>query len=120
VDLTDALRRGGVDVGPVSGIEVTERSPSLRAMAVTVRGPRGTAKVRGNDLRRLVGYDVLRSTLFAVAVDGPVARFAGRGYGHGVGMCQWGARGMADAGHTMAQILEFYYPGTVLTTLRAR
>jgi stage II sporulation protein D len=116
-DLTDALRRGGVDVGPVSGVEVTERAPSLRAVTVTVRGPKGTAKLRGNDFRRMVGYDTLKSTLFAVALDGGVARFAGRGYGHGVGMCQWGAKGMAEAGHTMPQILEFYYPGTVLTTL---
>jgi stage II sporulation protein D len=119
-DLTDALRRGGVDVGPVSGVEVTERAPSLRAVTVTVRGARGSAKVRGNDFRRMVGYDTLRSTLFAVAVDGAVARFAGRGYGHGVGMCQWGAKGMAEAGYTMPQILEFYYPGTALTTLRGR
>lgn len=118
--LTDALRRGGIDVGPISGLEVAERASSLRASTVIVRGPLGTATVRGNDLRRLVGYETLRSTLFAVVVDGDVARFAGRGYGHGVGMCQWGARGMAEAGYTMSQILEFYYPGTALTALRPR
>jgi stage II sporulation protein D len=68
----------------------------------------------------MVGYDVLKSTLFAVALDGDVLRFAGRGWGHGVGMCQWGAKGMAEQGHTMRQILEFYYPGTVLAALDAR
>jgi stage II sporulation protein D len=119
-DLTEALRRGGVDVGAVSGVEIAERTASLRAAVVTVRGARGSARVRGNDFRRMVGYDVLKSTLFAVALDGDVLRFAGRGWGHGVGMCQWGAKGMAEQGHTMRQILEFYYPGTVLAALDAR
>jgi stage II sporulation protein D len=116
-DLTDRLRRGGVDVGRVTAIEVAERTLSLRATAVTVRGTRGAARLRGNDFRRLVGYDALKSTLFAVAVDGERASFAGRGYGHGVGLCQWGARAMAEQGYTAAQILEFYYPGAVLGTL---
>lgn len=116
-DIRAALRRGGFDVGEVTGIEVAERSASLRAAAVTVRGTRGVIQLRGNDFRRLVGYDTLKSTLFAVAVDGGVARFAGRGWGHGVGMCQHGARGMAEQGYTMAQILEFYYPGTTLGRL---
>jgi tRNA-binding protein len=44
----------------------------------------------------MVGYETVKSTLFAVALDGGVARFSGRGYGHGVGMSQWGAKGMAD------------------------
>lgn len=116
-ELTERLRRGGVDVGRVTGVEVAERTLSLRATAVTVRGTRGAARLRGNDFRRLVGYDALKSTLFAVAVDGARASFAGRGYGHGVGLCQWGARGMAEQGYTAAQILEFYYPGAVLGTL---
>ena len=111
-DLGEALRRGGVDVGQVRRIAVAERTPSLRATTVSVTGSRGTVQVRGNDFRRMVGYDSFKSTLFAVAIDGDVARFAGRGYGHGVGMCQWGAKGMAERGHIARQILEFYYPGT--------
>jgi len=119
-DLTEALRRAGVDVGPVTGIDVNERTPSLRATGVTIRGTRGSTSLRGNDFRRIVGYDTIKSTLFAVATDGQVARFAGRGYGHGVGLCQWGSRGMAEQGFTMAQILAFYYPGTTLGPLDAR
>ncbi|MBI4589781.1 MAG: hypothetical protein HY725_13165, partial [Candidatus Rokubacteria bacterium] len=46
-----------------------------------------------------------KSTLFAVAVDGAYARFAGRGYGHGVGLDQWGAKAMAEQGYTALQIL---------------
>lgn len=116
-DLGELLRRHGVDVGRVTGLEVAERSPSLRALSVVVRGTRDVARVRGSDFRRMVGYDTLRSTLFAVTVSGDTAYFAGRGYGHGVGLCQWGARGMAEQGYSARQILEFYYPGATLGTL---
>ena len=118
-DLTELLRKNDVDVGAVSAIDVTERTPSLRAATVTVQGARSSARLRGNDFRRMVGYDTLKSTLFAVAVDGEWARFAGRGYGHGAGMCQWGAKGMAEQGYTARQILEFFYPGTTLGSLGA-
>jgi stage II sporulation protein D len=116
-DLGDLLRRQGVDVGRVTGIEVAERTRSLRAVAVTVRGTRGAVRLRGNDFRRWVGYDTLKSTLFAVAVDRDIARFSGRGYGHGVGFCQWGARAMAEQGHPAPRILEFYYPGATFGAL---
>ena len=116
-DLAEILRRHGITVGAVTGIVVSERTPSLRASAVTVHGSRGSVRLLGNDFRRMIGYDTFKSTLFAVAVDPHWARFSGRGYGHGVGMCQWGAKAMAEQGHTARQILGFYYPGTVLGTL---
>jgi stage II sporulation protein D len=119
-DLADALRRNGIDVGAVTAVEVAERTPSLRATFVTARGTRGAVRIRGNDFRRILGYDTLKSTLFAVAVEGGTAHFAGRGYGHGVGLCQWGARGMAEQGYTAQKILEFYYPGATLGTLSGR
>lgn len=119
-EIGEALRRTGADLGTVTAIEVTERTPSLRATTVTVRGTRGDARLRGNDFRRAIGYDTLKSTLFAVAVQGGVAHFAGRGYGHGVGLCQWGARGMAEQGYAARAILAFFYPGTTLGSLDAR
>jgi len=120
-DLAEILRRHEVGVGSVIAVDVSERTPSLRASVVTVHGTRSSVRLRGNDFRRMIGYDTFKSTLFAVAVDTQLARFSGRGYGHGVGMCQWGAKGMAEQGHTARQILEFYYPGTTLGTLdRAR
>jgi len=119
-DLTEALRRHEVAVGTVSAIDVVERTPSLRATWVMVQGSRGRVRLRGNDLRRMVGYDVLKSTLFAVTVHGDTAHFAGRGYGHGVGLCQWGAKGMAEQGYVARQILEFYYPGTTFGVLTGR
>jgi stage II sporulation protein D len=119
-NLTEVMRKNDVAVGAVTAVEVSERTASLRASVITVRGTRGSARLRGNDFRRMLGYDTFKSTLFAVAIDGDTARFAGRGYGHGVGMCQWGAKGMAEQGYIAKQIIEYYYPGAVLGSLTAR
>jgi len=119
-DLSSILRRNGSEVGTVTAIEVTERTQSLRVASLAVHGTRGSARLRGNDFRRMVGYETIKSTLFAVALDGSVARFSGRGYGHGVGMSQWGAKGMAEQGYTAEKILEYYYPGTTLGWLSGR
>ena len=111
------LLKQGISIGRVVALQVLERSTSLRVSYIAIRGLKGTATLRGNDLRRLLGYDTLKSTLFAVAVTGSVARFVGHGYGHGVGLDQWRAKTMADLGYHARQILELYYPGAVLTTL---
>ena len=116
-ELSAALLRGGISIGRVVALDVLERSVSLRVARIAVRGTGGTVTLRGNDLRRLVGYDTLKSTLFAVAVVGPVARFVGRGYGHGVGLDQWSAKTMADQGYTAQRIVLYYYPGATLSTL---
>jgi stage II sporulation protein D (peptidoglycan lytic transglycosylase) len=112
-----ALQRGGMGVGQVLALEVLERSVSLRVMRISVQGSTRSLVLRGNEFRRLVGYDVLRSTLFAVAVDGDMVRFAGRGYGHGVGLDQAAAKSMAQLGYSARQILQFYYPGVEFAAL---
>ena len=116
-DLAAALRRGGVSVGTITALRVLERSVSLRVSRIAVQGTRGYATLRGNDFRRLIGYDTLKSTLFAVSVDHASARFVGRGYGHGVGLDQWSAKTMAEQGYTARQIVQYYYPGTTFSSL---
>ena len=118
-ELSAALLRGGISIGRVVALDVLERSVSLRVARIAVRGTAGTVTLRGNDLRRLVGYDTLKSTLFAVAVVGPMVRFVGRGYGHGVGLDQWSAKTMADQGYNAQRIVLYYYPGATLSTLPA-
>ena len=116
-ELGAMLLKQGISVGRVVALEVLERSSSARVTYIAVRGLKGTVTLKGNDLRKLVGYDTLKSTLFAVAVVGPMAHFAGRGYGHGIGLDQWRAKTMADLGYDASQILEYYYPGAVLSSL---
>lgn len=115
----DRLRQAGLDVGEVTGLTVLERRPSLRVASIAVEHSRGTTTLKGAEFRRMLGYDVLKSTLFVPVpgADGTV-RFEGRGWGHGVGLSQFGAKGMAERGYTYQQILQHYYPGTALVTLR--
>jgi stage II sporulation protein D len=118
-DLAASLKRGGVSVGAITALRVLERSASLRVSRISVVGTRGSATLRGNEFRRLVGYDILKSTLFAVSVDRSYARFAGRGYGHGVGLDQSSAKTMAEQGYTARQIVQYYYPGATLSSLNS-
>jgi stage II sporulation protein D len=78
-------------------------------LKLTVQTERDRRQVSGKDFRRLLGYDLLRSTNFVVAQKDGGYQFSGLGWGHGVGLCQWGARGMADAGMDYLSILKYYY-----------
>ena len=66
------------------------------------------------EFRTLLGSDMVRSTLFDVVMQGYYFDLVGRGWGHGVGMCQQGACGMALEGKSMLEILRFYYNGITL------
>jgi stage II sporulation protein D len=69
------------------------------------------------EIRRTLGYSKLKSERFKVDIDMDQKNviFHGIGYGHGVGMSQWGAQGMALAGYNFIDIISFYYPNTQLS-----
>jgi stage II sporulation protein D len=109
-------------------IEPNQRTPRGRVNSVRVVGDRGSRVLRGDEIRRLFG---LRSTLFSVAPQlSPVAslgnlptvpttfQFSGRGFGHGIGMSQWGAYQMAQQGHGYQAILGHYYQNSTLSRIR--
>jgi stage II sporulation protein D len=117
---------GGTPGRPKS-IAVVSRTPSGRAGELRIITDRGTFTVRGNDMRYLLrgaGGEILSSTYFSVDStrerDGYLTRLMlhGGGYGHGIGMCQWGAIGRARAGQDFRAILATYYPGTTVGPLR--
>lgn len=106
-------------VGAVRAISVVERGVSGRARLLTVAGERGAAQIRGElNIRRLFG--MLYSAMFIVAEelasDGKLIGwvFRGGGWGHGVGMCQMGAIGRAEAGHSYRAILRHYFNGATV------
>ena len=121
------IERQGLEAGDSLSIFVYEDSLILeppKARAAKEVFLDGTKASSSEALQRLiishylVGYDVLKSTLFVpVLVDGAV-RFEGRGWGHGVGLSQFGAKGMAERGYPYAQILAHYYPGSTLANLK--
>jgi stage II sporulation protein D len=110
------LRQAGLGVATITDVQVADVTPSGRAGTVRIRGAHGTLVVRGTDLRAAVGVGVLRSTLFTVRGEEGVFEFAGRGNGHGVGLSQWGARGLALAGRSYRQILQYYYTAVEIAT----
>lgn len=122
-------RRGGAAtarVGTVYALRVAGRTPSGRVAALVVETDAGERRLERNAIRyalrgggvRGTGSELLNSTYFSVdeveAGRGGLTRVVlrGGGYGHGVGMCQWGAIGRARAGQDARTILRTYYPGT--------
>ena len=117
-----AIPAGGP--GIVRAVRVDRRTPSGRVGELAIVTDRGTWQVRGDDvrwvLRTSVG-EILNSTYFSVenmvvGRDGRLSQLTlrGSGYGHGIGMCQWGAIGRARAGQDFRAILRAYYPGTTV------
>ena len=92
-------------------------TPRGRIVEMRLEGDAGSRVVSGNDLRRALN---LRSTLFSVAIAGTQVQISGRGFGHGVGLSQWGAHNLAQQGYTYQQILGHYYQGVQLSQIQAR
>ena len=112
----------GIDAAVVARIRDVRRhrtGPSGRATEIRIQVDDGEIPVFGPDVRAVLRTPddrMLGSTAVEVSAerrDGVVSRLTvhGRGWGHGVGMCQWGAIGRARAGHRVRDILDVYYPG---------
>jgi stage II sporulation protein D len=114
------LGRYARGVGSLVDLRVIARGTSRRALDLEVVGTDGVGHVRGGRIRSALG---LREQLFVIERkyddNGRVTGFAflGRGWGHGVGMCQVGAYGLARQGFTHEQILKAYYAGIELTRM---
>jgi stage II sporulation protein D len=112
-EVAKSIARYG-DVGQVRDVEIKRLGISGRVVEVALKGSRGELPLRGLKIRWGLG---LRENLFVIDRErdesGAVARFVftGKGWGHGVGLCQVGAYGMAQAGASFERILQHYYSG---------
>lgn len=113
--------------GRARALFIADTTPSGRVGTLMVETDRASYALRGNDIRfvmRTPGGAILSSTYFSVQpeqADGGLAGgviFRGRGHGHGIGMCQWGAIGRSRAGQSFRSILATYYPGTSLGSVQ--
>jgi len=103
-----------------AALAVKERNPTGRVRTLLIKDKAGrTMEISAKDFRQLMGPDVVRSTNFTIAVEQGKVVLSGKGWGHGVGLCQWGAFAMANEGYTYEKILRFYYPGATLQRLDA-
>jgi peptidoglycan hydrolase-like amidase len=119
IDVAAVVARAGV--GALRDVLVVERGVSGRVVRLRLVGERGDKEVRGElEVRRALGG--LKSALFALTIGRDGARVAsltasGGGHGHGIGMCQLGAVGMAEAGASYREILLHYYPASRIRKL---
>lgn len=113
-DLENAFRRQGVDVGAIASLTPFAYSKAGRVTKLRILHSRGELILRGEDFRRLIGYSVIPSTQFDVESMGWEIALSGRGSGHAVGLCQWGAKELAEHGYPYTTILAYYFPGTEL------
>lgn len=96
------------------GMKIEGRTPTGRAKRVQV-GPNRT--VDAVTFRERLGYTKLKSLQFELQPTTSGWTIRGQGFGHGAGMCQWGAKVLADQKQDFRQILAHYYPGTELQVL---
>lgn len=111
-DFLAAMGKIGHPVPHVDSLEITAKGASGRTTEFTVNK---TVKVNGPDLRVAIGGTTLKSMLLdKVSVNGDHLLFVGRGYGHGVGLSQWGAYSLAKAGKKSDEIIAAYYTGVTI------
>jgi stage II sporulation protein D len=114
---SDARTRVGAHL---DGLQVLERDGAGRAERIALRGA-AERVVRGEAVREVLstafGARSVRSTWFSVERRGQTFVFEGRGFGHGVGLCQAGALARIRAGQRIPSILQTYFPGTKIVTL---
>ncbi|MHB0997576.1 MAG: SpoIID/LytB domain-containing protein [Elusimicrobiales bacterium] len=98
------------------GLRVSARGASGRAAELEIYTQRRRVKVQATEfyhgIGRRAGWNAVRSTNFRLIQGGDHVLLDGKGNGHGVGLCQWGAEGMARKGFKYRDILRHYYPGT--------
>ncbi len=111
------LKENGRPVGQIIKIEPVSRTPSNRVGSLKITGTAQEAVIAAKDFRIWVGGDLMKSTDFAVTIKEDLAEFHGKGWGHGVGLCQWGALGQALLGKSCKDILNFYYPQSTIRNI---
>ncbi len=112
--LEQNLRQQGFSVGTIEMMTPLSFSRGGRVAKLRILHSGGELVLRGEELRKAVGYTIIPSTQFAIESIGRDVVLSGFGAGHAVGMCQWGAKELAELGYPFSTILQYYYPGTEL------
>jgi len=108
------LSSSGYQVSGLRDIKTGKRNRSGRVTDLTLISLKGRLTIPAVSFRKAIGYTLIKSTNFDARIVGDDAVFSGTGYGHGVGLCQWGAKQRAGDGFDYREILSYYYPGARL------
>lgn len=108
------LKNSGYNISGLKDVRPGHRNASGRLTDLFLVSANGRLTVPAAKFRMAIGSTVIKSTNFVVKTTGDEALFSGVGYGHGVGLCQWGAKQRAEDGFNYREILSYYYPGARL------
>jgi stage II sporulation protein D len=107
-EVEQALNEMGKEKAGFGTVEIAQKGPSGRATAISFDG----TEVSAPEFRIAVGSTKMKSTLIdSIGIEGEKLKIEGRGYGHGVGMSQWGAFALAEEGKKAEEIVEYYFKG---------
>lgn len=115
--IKDSLLKSGYSgFEKIKDIVILGKDSSGRITYLKIITDKKDIKISAKDFREILKPNIIKSTNFTLTIVGEDAVFQGLGWGHGVGMCQWGAYFMAKKGYNCRQILEYYYPLSYVKT----
>ncbi|MBI4354756.1 MAG: SpoIID/LytB domain-containing protein, partial [Candidatus Omnitrophica bacterium] len=116
-DLAWAIKQQrGSSIWPVTDLAIVRHTSTGRIAQIRIRGTTPLV-LSGYEFRQLLGFSTIRSTALTIAREGDGFALRGQGWGHGVGLCQWGTAHLARRGLRAHEILSFYYPQAELVRL---
>ncbi len=109
-----------LNISDIKELSVKSYTSTGRIKELTIKHDSGTAILKATDLRKYLGWNRIPSTNFTIKTGEDLVILEGKGYGHGVGLCQWSALQMAREGKNYKEILSFFYPGTTIQLYEGR
>lgn len=111
-------RETGAEISGLKGVSIGKKDNGGRAVTLRLTHAKGTTEVNANALRVGIDPQLIKSTMFTkIGVQGNNVVMEGKGFGHGVGMSQWGAYTMAKDGKSAEEIIKFYFKDIKLVDL---
>jgi len=106
------LKVNGYNIGDkIKNILVLSKTNHGRTKNLQIVGNKNTVEISGETLRKILGYNNLKSTkIYKIEVKDNKIYFYGKGWGHGVGLCQWGANELTKQDKSFREVIEYYYP----------
>jgi len=116
-EIQKLLAKKGYSIQGLESITPQEEDASGRPRFFVIRHGSGSLKLTANEFRLILGSDRIRSTRMKIENSGDKFLVRGRGWGHGVGLCQYGAKHLAELGYRYRDILRYYYPESEIQNL---
>lgn len=116
-EIKEKLKKAGYSLNSIKEIKILGKDSSSRITGLNIITQEKEINISGKDFREAVGPNIIRSTNFNVSLANGDMVFEGLGWGHGVGLCQWGAYFMSKQGYKYEEILKYYYPGSDVETI---